>query len=86
MALYLIDKPYGRNGLNLAALDDDAKILLIQDGVYMDVSALGDKPICAVKADVEKRGLRGILASNIKVIDYPDVIDIMVDNMVINFT
>ena len=85
MALYLIDKIYGKNGLKLAELDADAKVLLIQDGVYLDVSNLGNKPVCAVKADVEKRGLAGILPKNIKIVDYPEVVDLIVANKVFNF-
>jgi sulfur relay protein TusB/DsrH len=87
MALYLLDKPYGENGLELAVIDNDSKIVLIQDGVYLDISKFGqNKEIYAVDTDVKKRGMASKLSGKVKFIDYSKLVDLIVENKVINFT
>ena len=86
MALYLIDKPFGANGLHLAELDPDAKIVLLQDGVYLKTDAIVGKPIYAIKPDVEKRGLSCRLPKSIRLIDYPEFVDLIIADKVYNFT
>ena len=86
MALYLIDKPFGENGLALAEADDEAKIVLIQDGVYLKMSnALLKKGVCAIAEDVKRRGLEARLPSAVKRIDYSELVDLIVENKVFNF-
>lgn len=84
MCVYLCDKPFGENGLKIAQHDDDAKIVLIKDGVYLDTSGLGDKKVYAMKDDVEKRGLSNRM-NNAELIDYSQLIDLIEDNKVMNF-
>lgn len=83
--LYLIDLPAEQTGLELARLDAEAKIVLIQDGVYLGTRDLGSGPVYAVKKDVEKRGVAGRLPKNVQVIDYGELVDLIVENKVINF-
>jgi sulfur relay protein TusB/DsrH len=86
--LYLIDRPFGRNGLALAKEDEEAQVVLIQDGVYLntsEVNAAGRK-VYAVKQDVHKRGLMDRLADFVTVIDHDELVDLIVDHKVINFT
>ncbi len=85
--LYLIDKPNGENALALAALDGDAKVVLIQDGVYLDAGAANQNgaKVFAIAKDVEKRGLKARIPSYVEVIDYGKLVDLIVDNKVINF-
>lgn len=85
MALYLIDKPFGENGLTLAALDDEAAILLLQDGVYLSGSVPDGKVVYAIEEDVEKRGLGGRLPASIQPISYAQAVDLIVENKVVNF-
>jgi sulfur relay protein TusB/DsrH len=87
MNLYLIDKPFGENGIKLAVGDKAAVIALIQDGVYLDVGLLhtaGCK-IYALKRDVEKRGLTHTLPDCITLIDCSVLVDLIVENKVFNF-
>ena len=86
--LYLLDKPYGENGLALAEIDKDAKVALLQDGVYLNTIAVNKNgaAVYAIKSDVEKRGLTGKLPGYVKVIDYGELVDLIVDNKVVNFT
>ena len=85
--LYLIDEAYGQNGLNIAKIDDDARVVLIQNGVYLDVSGLTGrgKEVYALKEDVDKRGVAGRLENKVKLIDYSELVDLIVENKVVNF-
>jgi len=85
--LYLIDQPFGGNGLALARHDDEAIIVLVQDGVNLDVSVLGNgaKPVYAVKKDLERRGVAKHVARRIKPIDFGELVDLIVAHKVVNF-
>ena len=85
--LYLVDKPYGANGLALAAQDEEAILVLIQDGVYLDVSGLSKagRPLYAMKRDIERRGLEKHLAHDVKAIGFDELVDLIVAHKVVNF-
>ena len=85
--LYLIDQPFGGNGLALAQHDDEAIIVLIQDGVNLDASSLGNGhyPVYAVKRDLERRGLAEDAARRVKPIDFGELVDLIVAHKVVNF-
>ncbi|MDO8735599.1 MAG: DsrH/TusB family sulfur metabolism protein [Thermoleophilia bacterium] len=82
MALYLIDLPFAKVGLDVAKRDSEAKVVLIQDGVFADASGLGE--VYALKEDVEKRGVASRLG-NARIIDYDELVDLIVANKVVNF-
>ncbi len=84
--LYLIDKPFGGNGLQIAAEDRDAVFALIQDGVFLASAVSGlDRPVYAIERDVERRGLQGRLPACVKAIGFDGLVDLIVANKVINF-
>jgi tRNA 2-thiouridine synthesizing protein B len=84
--LYLINKEYGENGLKLARHDEDAVVVLIQDGVYIDPCLYPKKArIYAVKQDVEKRGLNSRVHKRVECIDYGQLVDLITENKVVNF-
>ena len=85
--LYLVDQPFGANGLALAAQDNEAVVVLIQDGVSLDISALSraGRPVYAVKRDAERRGLGKRLADGVKAIDFDELVDLIVAHKVVNF-
>lgn len=85
MALYLVDKPYGQNGLALVSIDKEAKVVLVQDGVYLDTSEVSGAELYAIEEDIEKRGLQDIVPSSVSRIDYAELVDLIVDNKVYNF-
>ena len=82
MALYLINLPFSHVGLDMAKRDADAKVVLIEDGVYADTSGLDN--VYAVKEDVEKRGVADRVGGA-RIIDYDELVDLIVDNKVVNF-
>lgn len=81
MALYLINLPFAKEGMELAKKDSEAKVVLLEDGVYADASGLGE--VYAIKEDVEKRGMGSRMGST-KIIDYDELVDLIVDNKVVN--
>ena len=85
--LYLIDRPFGENGLNLARIDPEAIVVLIQDGVYFydQVASWTEPPVYAVQADLEVRGLDALVPASIRRINYPELVDLIVEHKVINF-
>ncbi len=85
--LYLIDRPFGENGLALARNDGDAAIVLVQDGVYFDVDEFTNNGnnVYAIRQDVELRGLQERLPAAVKRIDYGDLVDLVLKHKVINF-
>ncbi len=85
--LYLVDQPFGANGLALAAQDDGAVVVLIQDGVSLDVSELSKagRSIYAVQRDVERRGIGKHLADGVKAIGFDELVDLIVAHKVANF-
>lgn len=84
MAVYLVDKPNGEIATSVAKLDNDAKIVLIKDGVYLNPSSMSGK-IYAMEDDVEVRGLKERLANKAELISYPQLVDMIVQNKVMNF-
>jgi sulfur relay protein TusB/DsrH len=85
--LYLVDQPFGSNGLALAARDEEAIVVLVQDGVYLDVSELSKagRPVYAVKRDIERRGLGNRLPDGVKALAFGELVDLIVAHKVVNF-
>jgi tRNA 2-thiouridine synthesizing protein B len=85
--LYLIDRPFGENGLALARNDPNAAIVLIQDGVYFDVGDFtrNGNAVYAIRQDVALRGLESRLPASVKRIDYGELVDLVLQHKVINF-
>ncbi len=93
--LYLINKPYGENGLEIAKIqakkDENIAIVLIMNGVYYtieedalrELKVKGVK-IYAIEEDVRRRGLEDKI-KDVEMIDYPQLIDLIVENKVVNF-
>ncbi|MBU1262309.1 DsrH/TusB family sulfur relay protein [bacterium] len=84
MAIYLVDKPNGETAASVANLDPNPKIVLIKDGVYLDPSTMPGK-VYAMEDDVEIRGLKDRLAGKVETIGYPELVDMIVEDKVMNF-
>lgn len=82
--LYLVDKPNGQIASEVAKLDDDAKVVLIKDGVYLDPATMTGK-VYVMEDDVELRGLKERLAGKAEPIDYPQLVELIIKNKVANF-
>lgn len=79
--LYLVDKPLADVAFRTAMGDDDARIVLIQDGVLLEPDL--DAPTYAVAKDVDVRGVD--LPSRIDPITYDRVMDLVLEHGVRTF-
>ncbi|WP_135537027.1 DsrH/TusB family sulfur metabolism protein [Halostella pelagica] len=79
--LYLIDEPMADIGLRTAAGDPDARVVLIQDGVFLSPDL--DAEVYAVEKDVDVRGVD--LPDEVERISYDALVDLIVEQEVKNF-
>ena len=84
--LYLLgDKIIGPVGLQHAQMDDDAIIVLIKDGVFLDLQPIQGKKIYAVDEDVKRRGMGERLKDKAEVIGYDTLVDLILEHKVANY-
>ncbi len=83
--LYLVDKPKADLAWRTVAGDDDARVVLIQDGVLLDpdLETDTDVPTYAVAKDVDVRGVD--LPPSIEKISYDAVMEMVVEQEVKSF-
>ena len=79
--LYLIDKPHEDIGLRTARADEEAVVVLIQDGVLLEPDI--DAEVYAVSRDVEIRGVD--LPAGIEPIEYDALVDRLFETEVKTF-
>ena len=84
--LYLIHKKSSAEALALAQEDREAVVVLLQDGVYLDISSFNKAQVYALKWDVDIRGLNQRVPNTVKLISYHDLVDLIVANKVVNLT
>ena len=84
--LYLIHKKSSAEALALAQEDREAVVVLLQDGVYLDISSFNKTQVYAIKWDVDIRGLNQRIPGTVKLISYHDLVDLIVANKVVNLT
>ena len=84
--LYLLgDKIIGPVGLQHAQMDDDAIIVLIKDGVFLDLRSVQGKNIYAMDEDVKRRGMGERLKDKAEVIGYDKLVDLIFQHKVANY-
>jgi tRNA 2-thiouridine synthesizing protein B len=74
--LYLVDKPMADLAFRTAAGDDDARVVLIQDGVLLEPDL--DVPTYAVERDAEVRGVD--LPPDVEPVGYDRLIQLVVEH------
>ena len=84
--LYLLgDKIIGPVGLQHAQMDDDAIIVLVKDGVFLDLQPVQGKKIYAIDEDVKRRGMGERLKDKAEVIGYDKLVDLIFEHKVANY-
>jgi sulfur relay protein TusB/DsrH len=84
LTVYLIDEPFADVGLTYASEDSMAKVVLLQDAVYLARGALKGE-IYVIRDDVARRGLEHSISPAVHVIDYLGLVDMMEKDRVIGF-
>ena len=80
--LYILKGKAGKKGIELALLDPDASVALIEDGVYLDFTLLKGAKLFALESDVLKRGLS---LDGVELVDYSGLVDLIEKNRVATF-
>jgi sulfur transfer complex TusBCD TusB component (DsrH family) len=83
MSLYLVDRRYGDLALDMIAQDETAKVVFIQDGVYLKYSG-ENRETYYISNDVESRGIKD-LPENTRLVSYDDLMKMMTSEDVYNF-
>ena len=84
--LYLLgDRIIGPTGLQHAQMDDDAIIVLIKDGVFLDLQSVQGKKVYAIDEDVKRRGMGERLKDKAEVIGYDKLVDLIFEHKVANY-
>jgi tRNA 2-thiouridine synthesizing protein B len=79
--LYLVDKPMAELAFRTAAGDEAARVVLIQDGVFLDPDL--ELPTYAVREDVEVRGVD--LPPGVEPVSYDRLIQMLLEHEVRSF-
>jgi len=79
--LYLVDKPMAELAFRTAAGDEAARVVLIQDGVFLDPDL--EVPTYAVREDVEVRGVD--LPPGVEPVSYDRLIQMLLEHEVRSF-
>lgn len=79
--LYLVDKPLADIAFRTAAGDDDARVVLLQDGVLLEPEL--DVPTYAVAKDVDVRGVE--LPPDVEPISYDTLMEFVLEQEVKSF-
>ncbi len=85
MTIYLMDEPYADVGLAYAADDPDARVVLVQDAVYLARGDVLKGRIYALADDVSRRGLKGTIDSGVGLIGYDELVRMMEAERVLCF-
>lgn len=85
MTIYLVDEPYADLALGYAANDPEARVVLIQDAVYLARSGTLKGRIYAIRDDVSRRGLGGSIDGSVKTIGYDELVAMMETERVLCF-
>jgi len=85
LTIYLMDEPFAEVGLAYARNDPGARIVLLQDAVYLACKAGLQGRIYAVRDDVTRRGLTSSVVAGVEMIGYDKLVEMMEAERVVCF-
>ena len=85
MTVYLVDEPFLEVAMAYARMDKDAHVVLLQDAVYAGLTGRVQGEVYAIEGDVSRRGLGTRMPRSVRVIGYPDLVQMMERERVVNF-
>jgi len=86
LTVYLVDEPFADIGLVYAAGDPEARIVLLQDGVYVARAGPVRGDLYMIRDDVSRRGLAThVFPTNVHMIGYDDLVEMMEKDRVVCF-
>jgi sulfur relay protein TusB/DsrH len=85
LTVYLTDEPFADIAMAYAAQDPTARVVLLQDAVYLARRGSLKGEIYVIGDDVTRRGLSDFISSAVHVIGYDGLVDLMERDRVVNF-
>lgn len=85
MTVYLTDEPFAEVALAYAAEDPTARVVLLQDAVYLTRGGNLKGEVYVIRDDVVRRGLSDSISSTVHVIGYDGLVDLMDKDRVVGF-
>lgn len=83
--MYLVAEPFLDIAISYAAEDSDPHIVLLQDAAHASPKVKAPGEVYVMEEDVAQRGIRSILPSNVHVIRYDRLVEMMERERVLNF-
>jgi tRNA 2-thiouridine synthesizing protein B len=80
-----MDEPFADVGLSYAANDPEARVVLVQDAVYLAHGGGLKGLVYAIAEDVSRRGLSGSIDSGVGLIGYDELVKMMEAERVVCF-
>ena len=84
--LYIVSRESVVEARRLTDVDEDALILLVGRGLFLPVKLFDKKKIYAIAEEVKEQGLEGKLSDKVECLPANEVIDLILDNSVLNFS
>jgi sulfur relay protein TusB/DsrH len=86
LTIYLVDEQFADMGLKYATDDPGARIVLLQDGVYVARSVALRGEFYVIRDDLTRRGLgTHAFPTNVHTIGYDDLVEMMEKDRVVCF-
>ncbi|MGV8119639.1 MAG: DsrH/TusB family sulfur metabolism protein [Candidatus Xenobiia bacterium LiM19] len=85
MALYIVDTPNPEYAFPYISIDEDARVLLLHDALFIDKEKLAGREIYVIDKEVESRGLSDLLPDTVNLVSYDEAVDLIMAHKVINF-
>ena len=85
MTLYLVDEPFAKLAFAYAANDPSARVVLLQDGVYVARGGAFKGEVYYIGDDATRRGLAGPFPSGAHSIGFEELVTMMESEKVVNF-
>jgi sulfur relay protein TusB/DsrH len=84
--LYLVDRELSATAKALVREDKDALVVLVQDGVYVDIADIpAEIKVYALAEDLRKRGMPHPKGNRLNAITYDELVDLVVEHRINNF-
>jgi len=85
LTVFLVDEPYLDIAAAYAKMEKGVRMVLLQDAAYSALSGKVPGEAYVLESDVTRRGLGGRIPKSLKVIGYPELVQMMENERVVNF-
>ena len=84
--LYIVSRESVVEARRLIDVDDSASVLLVGRGLFLPTKLFGKKKIYAVAEEVKEQGLAESLADDIECLSAADIVNLILNKDVLNFS